>query len=207
MLKSEIVKTYLSSMKSMNDSLVEFKPKFIHEAKTITMLSENKINRFDVEYNDERDKLLLSFEINDTLILNSMNCQDTNLKVLLATIDFVSETYWNSKKNKDEYNKLLALLVSVTNDRMATLKEQKDILTKKADNFIFRLFHKNIDIAIQNLNNAIKDVENDNYKIRKELEFFNSSTKDKVIKTFVEEAKAHYGFMNLQSKTEVNDNE
>ena len=198
MIKSETVNQYLNLSKAMDNMLKQLQVDFRHECKAIQNITTNLIDRFCIDYNIEKDTVLLCYIIDDPFLLHAMETDKTQHKVT-CIVDFVSETY--TIPDREPYKDFLNMMITAANTEIISLNKQIDILTEKSKSFWFKLFHPNIDIAISNINEARKRVEDVLSMLKKEIEYMSNGLIDQIVKTYIEEIKHTYGLMDLKLVT------
>jgi len=194
MKKSEIVSNYIDLSNKMEGLLSDMKVNFRKEMKDIIGITQNDMDRFSVEYTDNKTKLNLNYKVTIPIIYQAVMGEDNESDGVMLTSDLVSETYSDIRVNVNDYLEVISLVQMSVNNELKGLYNERDILTNKSKKTLWKLFHPKADIAISNINTAINEVE----KINKELDneknkFENSNIMKDVLNSFVEATKTTYG--------------
>jgi len=198
LIKSETVNQFLNLSKAMDNMLKQLQVDFRHECKAIQNITINLIDRFCIEYNLEKDTVHLCYIIDDPFLLQAMETNETQHKVACA-VDFVSETYVIPER--ETYKDFLNVMISAANTEIISLDKQIDILNEKSKSFWFRLFHPNTPIAISNIIEARKRIDDVVTTLKREIDYMSNGLVEQMIKTYIEEVKHTYGLMDLRLVT------
>lgn len=194
MKKSEIVSNYIDLSNKMEGLLSDMKVNFRKEMKDIIGITQNDMDRFSVEYTDNKTKLNLNYKVTIPIIYQAVMGENNESDGVMLTSDLVSETYSDIRVNVNDYLEVISLVQMSVNNELKGLYSERDILTNKSKKTLWKLFHPKADVAISNINTAINEVE----KINKELDneknkFENSNIMKDVLNSFVEATKTTYG--------------
>lgn len=205
MSKLQTINDYLNVNKMMDKMLGDIRVNFRKELKSIIGITQNVIDRCSIEFENNKEKMVLIFNVDNSFLINLLTNSNENpfedpdpdnkVYIKLAAIDLVSEV---AVIVKTKYEELLEeILNSIYNENNNILK-QKKILMEKNNSFFFRLFHKNVDIAISNMDFALEKINEMKRIIQEELRLFNETIETGVINTFIDEGSNGLGMVNIK---------
>lgn len=205
-MKSETVNNYLALSKKMDNLLEELRVKFKKELRAIIGITQEQIDKLDVSYIDEKNNIVLYYKMSNDEILNKCLGCDDNINYIFAKIDLNTEkcSLYDSRKYMDE---MLDLIIKGVLDKIKEIEDQKNILYEKNKSFWFRLFHPDIEYAINTMNQTIKGFDELKQTAEKEKRYIREEFIDPICKTFIEEMSSTYGFMNILVTKENIENE
>lgn len=203
MKKSEILNSYLLYNNAMEGLLSDMKVNFRHEVKDIIGVNQSDIDQFSVEYIDNKTKVALFYEVTLPIVNQAMDLAEKNeqghAKGIIATADLVSETYSDMKVVNKPYVDILSVIHMTTENELNALNNEKNILIDKAKKPVWKLFHPKINIALENMNKAITEVDKiNNSVINEKRKFESDEIISKVIKSFVDATEVTYGIDGLK---------
>lgn len=203
MKKSEILNSYLLYNNAMEGLLSDMKVNFRHEVKDIIGITQSDIDQFSVEYIDNKTKVALFYEVTLPIVNQAMDLAEKNeqghSKGIIATADLVSETYSDMKVVNKPYVDILSVIHMTTENELTALNDEKNIIIDKAKKPIWKLFHPKINIALDNMNKAITEVDKiNNSVINEKRKFESDEIISKVIKSFVDATEVTYGIDGLK---------
>ncbi|HOC98143.1 MAG TPA: hypothetical protein PKK80_03820 [Bacilli bacterium] len=194
MKKSEIVSNYIDLSNKMEGLLSDMKVNFRKEMKDIIGITQNDMDRFSIEYTDNKTKLNLNYKVTIPIIYQAVMGENNESDGVMLTSDLVSETYSDIRVNINDYLEVISLVQMSVNNELKGLYSERDILTNKSKKTLWKLFHPKADVAISNINTAINEVEKINKELNNEKnKFENSNIMKDVLNSFVEATKTTYG--------------